>query len=653
MRALLAVIVGAVIGGGVYVKIDRSARLGVAEPGLEGASASLPTDPPVADITVAIDPAPTDPLLAQAERDPDAALVELSSIEPPGRRRAVALAVIAALGNTDRSIDRVATMLQASDRIPFRIDALVARAEIDPESALQSAQMLPTSIARQLAIPKLADVISSLDPVTALELSELIGDTELRAHFKSSVVVAWANSDSASALAWIEAAGADNFTAQAAAAALDVIAANDPRNLLATMDRFSPNLRSVAQQSAILALVEQEGPAVLSVLESVPGRNRSDLERAVAELLAFEDPEAALEWAKTLEDPRAAVGGVFRGAAALDYDGAINLFRQEIENAAAPGGNTSVAQITSAINSLMDSGNSGFDRVAAALIASNAPELLSMKRAMMVRWPQHDAAAALDWALDNLARVDSSAFPSIANNAGRTSPDLAITALERVPPDFQDEWIASIAGGVAEVDVDRALAFLDRHREEPGFFTGLGWVLESLGSTEPNDGASLLARYGDWTPGGHGSRFAANWARQDPVAAAHWAAGLPEAQLQADAVMNVAQSWSNVDADATFEWLSKLPDGVARDSGLEMYLSSTARTGVFDTRAVGAISDERKREQATANALATLSRSDPEAARKLIDELIQNPRLREEALWKLASQGVGPSVLTSGIDLPR
>src|SRR5690606_1098038 len=89
-------------------------------------------------------------------------------------RRQVALATLAELGNDEAALARVLATLPPADRVAFHIDALAVRAAQDPAGALRGALALDVDAARRLAVERLAETITKVDPTRALEQAALI-----------------------------------------------------------------------------------------------------------------------------------------------------------------------------------------------------------------------------------------------------------------------------------------------------------------------------------------------------------------------------------------------------------------------------------------------------------------------------------------------
>jgi hypothetical protein len=272
---------------------------------------------------------------------------------------------------------------------------------------------------------------------------------------------------------------------------------------------------------------------------------------------------------------------------------------------------------------------------------------------MMIRWPQVDADAALEWSLANADDLEANMLMLLTQESGREDPAAAMAALDEMPPWLQKDWLAGVAKGVAMADPDGALAFLEQHYGEPGYDEGLAGVVDSLAGADPVAAADLVERTGAQAAG----RVGWIWAQQDPDAAASWVANLEDPSMRRDGVTNLAANWARADPDAAVDWLLDMPAGAPRDYGLEFALPSlVAAEGELDPSLLDAIGDEAIRERALVSSIATLARSDADEARRLADTLIEDPILREQARQRIAQQSGGTditSIISSSIDVPH
>src|SRR5690606_8830522 len=102
------------------------------------------------------------------ERDAETALAELASITPPATRRAVALAMHAALGGDDSAGERGAAELSPMERASFRADVLVARAERDGAGVLAEVTSGTSSVMQSVLLPRIVAAVADKDPEGAI-----------------------------------------------------------------------------------------------------------------------------------------------------------------------------------------------------------------------------------------------------------------------------------------------------------------------------------------------------------------------------------------------------------------------------------------------------------------------------------------------------
>jgi hypothetical protein len=524
--------------------------------------------------------------------------------------------MLATLGGDEAALARVVATLPVADRVTFQIDALAVRAENDAAGAMREALALDGSAAQQLALARLAAVLARRDVSSALSYAALIDDRELKSLYLSGAAAAWAEQDARAALAWLVSAVPSELSAAAAASALGAIALDDPNALLANAAALPPALRPVAQRSAILALADrdvEDAAAAIDVLGS--GRNRSDIETAFAERFALHDPDAAIEWVMALDDRRAGLRGVLRGAAAHDYGQAIDIVLTVLRTEE-PGYATYV----------MDSGSGDFASVADRILRSDLPEAQSKLEYLMGFWAQLDAEAAFNWTLANPDRIDAAVRSAVLGYAARDRPALVIASGEQAS--------VAVVGGVAWSDPDLALAMLERYRGEPFYYEGVARIVSALAPSDPSRAAQLIEQVGNSSaiPVSAFAAVATGLAARDPAAAAIWVALLENGAARDVLVSNVTHIYARTDPEAALRWLLDMPESQGRDFGLQALLGTTgAASGAFATRALGAISDDGVREQAAVNTAAALARSDERAARRFMDEHIESPRLRQRA----------------------
>lgn len=548
-----------------------------------------------------------------AERDADAVLAELGTVTPPATRRAVALAVLEALGDTDSAVERVASGLPAIERPGFRLDALAARAADDPAGVFAAVMSGGSQLTQSVLLPQVAASAARADLEGALALASGIGDPQARMVSVAAVLKVWTEQDPAAVLAYLESSPPN--TLRGAAETVQVLASVDPVRMLAIAERMPPDLRLGARSAALVAMAERDVSAALARLDSVPaGRDRDSLLRPIAATYARQNADAALAWAKSLSPPsQTAVSGVIEGIAAQSFDRALERVLLEIANGTTAGISFGQAlppgPLFAAINA--DPGNA--PQLLNRLVASGDSALLSRAEGAAYVWSQRDPARAVDWVIANLEALGASSVTPLAQQIAGRDPALAAITPDRLPAEARALWIASAADAMAATDPNGAMAYLEPFRGEPGHAEAVTAVVRRAAPLNP--------------------AAAAGWAKE---------VGHPPALAAA------ATSWARNDAAAAERWVLDLPRGEGRDAALAGYFAGAVDDGDIDRTLLGAFDSDVTRQQAVARAALRIAVTDVEAARALTREHITDPELRRGVEEQLGRAGRMPPV-----QLPR
>ena len=123
------------------------------------------------------------------------------------------------------------------------------------------------------------------------------------------------------------------------------------------------------------------------------------------------------------------------------------------------------------------------------------------------------------------------------------------------------------------------------------------------------------------------------------MSAAEWIDNLPDSNLQANVVGDVADRWARIDPVSASEWIGGLTEGPARDQASQRLANRIQREDPEMAAAwAGSIGDENARNNALSNVYSQWIRMDPEGGRAameasaLPDQFKQNHRPRVEQL---------------------
>lgn len=582
-----------------------------------------------------------------AEADASAAISQLAGIREPAMRRALALAVLAAVGDDEGGIARVAAGLPAADRFAFEVDALAARAEHDLVGALEIAAAKEGAMVETLILSRIAETAARRDPLGALALAATIDEAAMRRTFTASLLTAWARLDPVRVLAYLEAAPSSdvpNSTELFAA-----IAVGDPEPLLERLERFPPDTRLTARRAALEALAEHDPLAALARVEELPsGRDRENLLQTVTETYGRQDPTAALAWALSRQPPsQSALNGAVAGVASVDLNAAIDWIMREIESPSVTGLSAAQAFPTAALFRGIHAATLDVAATVDRLLGTADPALKARAAGMLAVWSQTNAEGAVSVALGRLERLAPADLSALAQQAAVSAPEVAMRTAERLPPEHRATWVASVADALARSSPERARAFLAEQRDEPGYEQGVVAVVRRLAPVDPPAAAALLATV-EPSPQMQSAALsvAAAWGRENPTAAADWAVELGQPRP----IGAVATAWAREDSRAAERWALGLQSAGMRDAGIMGVLSAAAESGELDPALLSALSSDKARQQGAGRLILQIARTDQARARVLLDTYLSDPALRRQIEAQLAGIGAAGG---ASLPLPR
>lgn len=192
---------------------------------------------------------------------------------------------------------------------------------------------------------------------------------------------------------------------------------------------------------------------------------------------------------------------------------------------------------------------------AIAELSRVAPDLRSDWADWLVEgWARKDPVAARTWAA------------SLPEDEGRAELLEAIDESLRPPPSPSSHVEALLVRGIADSPEQRK-ELLEAYAQPP---VGLGIAqreqlqnaAKRIMRSHPSEAASWLATRPQDEPAtvNQASRVAARWAREEPVAAADWSAGLPAGRARTWALWNAAAEFHRLDPAAARTWADALPD---------------------------------------------------------------------------------------------
>jgi hypothetical protein len=539
--------------------------------------------------------------------DVNAALSALSEIEDPNEERVAADAIVEALGGNTRALDLVSAALHGVDRDEFRASNLLRLARTSPRDAFEIALGLRNPNLRISTARSIIAGWASTAPDDAIAALRNVDDPALRSSLRN--VVSGSLHTAESIVAYLDSLPNAEHEEALANGLLARLAELDPK----TATEFVNAMPQGAQRNQLAMQIgmayAQQDPAGALAWASGPASDIPELPLAIVRGVALADPLRAFDLALALDEPARTQG---------------------VLSAVATGGNVGrYPALADRVLRLPD----GQTRSTAVL------SLLSSWAAT-----PGNAAAALEWALANANAVPPESFERLGYQVAQADPATAARYLDRVPIAGRAGWLSAVTVSYAMNDPQAALSFIERYRGDAGFDRAVTALAPHLARTDPPAAARLLGSVSERTNEGLSAEFQVvqQWAQRDPAAAAAWAIDQPP--MQRNALVGFATSaWAQTDRDGLRRWALSMPSGEKRDAALAAALRSFGTEP--DAALLNAFSDDRARQGAMLTVVMNAAMTDRDAAHRLVQTYISEPRMRAQAeqMIETVPRGAMPS----------
>jgi hypothetical protein len=419
---------------------------------------------------------------------------------------------------------------------------------------------------------------TEVEPLAAIAFAQSLPRLPQRARLVRAALEEWQAADSGAVVKWLSSLPPGRESEQYRQAALELLAAQDPKQALALAGSLDigPTARARLRASIIEKWAEADPAAAAAAALAVKGLPR-DLFGRVAYQWAMADPRAALVWAETLPS---------REAHSAAFHMALEAW-------------------------------ASVDAQAAASYVLGLPD---KRRAAMLdpvikRWALDEPGAVMAWAgaiEDEASR--KLVLPSVASACSETDPEVTAPYLQFLSPSVQRRLAPRVVEELLDQDPSLALSFanslpsgdiqamsmqvlfnrwapqdlssalnaLNQLPEGPGRDAALGGLLPEWTKTDPQ----AAAAYVQGLPAGQQvdrlREVAGYWSSLHPGAAAKWVAGLPEGDARDQAEVQVAVHWGDSSLQAAGDYVAGLPPGKAQDEAVKTLVES-AMAGQPDT----------------------------------------------------------------------
>lgn len=580
-----------------------------------------------------------------AEVDPDAALQFALSNKQASFRAAAIGGIIAGIAKTDPALARA--KLAAIDDPALRQSAqwsvLSALAVASPDDWVAMIKADPVLARQHGGSGSFAAEWAMDDPEAAAKrVMQLPADMQKSG--LAAIAKVWAGKDSAAATAWAQSLTDPQQRNQVLAAIAGGIAAQDPDAALASLASLTPAARRAGLASVFSTMADL------------------DFDAALAKATSLTDP-ADRKTALSL-----LAGG---GSGEMNYHISRSPEQLNAVLATLPPGSLR----SNALNQL-GSQLAGCSREEAAGILAGYPpnDREKLQACMIQNLSYSDPTRALEiYQTLPPGKTESYGY-SIYSNLARQDPEAVLKLLADKPPKEQAQGVGYAFAQLARNDPAAATRRLDDYPAGPvrdaamaqltsawaqddpaaakawvATLTGteqtraINSLIPALAGTDPTGAADMLGRLLATTPkdaGGNlssaASQLVSTWGHDDPQAAGHWSAALPDGNLKNNAISNLASTWAREDFAAAGQWIDTMPDGKARDSGVSSMVYATTRHDPSTAFAWAAtISDESQRVSLLENVVRQWQDSNPDKARAAVQQADLTTTERERLLKQI------------------
>lgn len=515
----------------------------------------------------------------------------------------------------------------AGARGPQAVDELEQLAGENPSAALDRLASLE-GFARADAVAAVASELARTDPVGGLEaIAALRGG--LATALRNEMLEQWALVDPAGLLAYL--ASIDSTRELMTLVGefprwTQTLGAVAPELVLESASSLPARARLELERLAMRALAESEPVRAAALTAATADRTlRDGFAISIGSLVGAHDPDFALEWLEGMEAPHwNAISNVIGGIADTDLARAVEIVLTT------PWGERAQTIMLSGTGNLELSTAEAqpiAERIAAA---SDHPLAPTVMRYVIRAWAERDFDAALAWAVANESRLVSSGQSSpstaggfrLASRSWNLLGDLAGVARQRdlttamsyvaeLPAERRGEWIQTVVGDEAMRNPEQALRLIEPYRGEPFFDAAFrDIVTRTAMMSSPAQAASMLDR--------------------------------APAQTREQLASMVVERWAESDPGAARRWVETLPQGAQRDRGIAGILAGRAKAGVFDAALLSEFSDPVTMQRSLLSVVSAMGTTQPDVARRVIEEHISDPNMRATATSVLESAARRP-----------
>ncbi len=432
----------------------------------------------------------SDVFMNLATLDLQAAIDRANEIEKQYQHETAAQGILQAIPAED-----VALQIDISNQLglkskdeQFVSNALIAKAQQDPEDAMQEAMLMPKGYERESTLLSIIDSWANDNPDQAFAFTNQITDKVIQQRMRESVLYRWSEADPQKAYEVMSTLPRNsivnvNFTV------FSNLANENPREAINLIENIpSSRQRSDAYTAAITSWAAKDAQAAANYVSLLDNKQlRNQLAGTIIHSLSQQSPEDALSWAQEI-DPNGQLylhDTVIGQIASNDPQRALQLAQE-----------TQKDSLRKQLSLTVVNNISYNDPIAASEIIDQLPttdvtdELVST---VVYAWANTDPDAAIAWLNSKSGSLRENGLISLGSQLANVDPDMAASYLPQLNGKVRESWVENITYYYSSYDLAQGATWVENFRGEAMYGKLLSALISNAASTD-TDYALQLAQ---------------------------------------------------------------------------------------------------------------------------------------------------------------
>ena len=416
-----------------------------------------------------------------AKLDLEAAIKRANSIEQQYQRETAAQGILASV-----DVKEVALQIELAERLElkskeeqFVSNALIEKANLEPEAAMQEAMLMPKGNDRESTMISVMDAWASEKPEAAYAFTQQMNDKVLQQRLQETVLYRWAETNPKEAYEMMLTMPKSSII-NVSYTIFSNLANQDPQEALNFIENIpSSRQRSEAYSAAITTWSAKDATAAANFVAQLDNKQlKNQLASTIIQYLSQQSPDEALLWAQEM-DPN---GQLYLQDTVIGQIANNNPQRALQLAQASPQATLRKQLSLTVINNIAYT-----DPVGAAAIIDQLPtsevtgELVNT---VIYGWANTDPEAAMAWVNTKSGQMREDALSSIGSQLASVDPDLAASYLPQLNGKVRETWAQNITYYYSSYDLVEAATWIENFRGENMYSTLLTAVISSAASTD-------------------------------------------------------------------------------------------------------------------------------------------------------------------------